>query len=209
MKNLFLLSLIASFFALSSCETEIKDFENLIEVTPEDCQSWDLPDNHFIVSYPTNKNITITKAIDGEYNLSYVMFDYITDDDLCNEEISIGYCDNCASFENDGLIDLVNQLSTQFENQLPDYKLVSLESEDFWGEERVVAKFTFGSEEPIYDYFEAGDYIGIISLMTPKEGNGVMFIMLGNKNSGIKNYEDFGNKGKLGDIFKTFRFVKE
>lgn len=210
MKRVFLLSLVAFFFVFTSCDETIKDFENVIEITPNDCKKWDLADVHFMISYPTDDNISITKAVEGDNNMSYVIIDYLNDKDLCNEEISIGYCNSCAESNQEDLSDLLSQLTTQFESQLPNFELVAIEMGNFDGKKREIAKFKFGSDEIMFNYFEPGEYLGIITLLheNSSTSNGVTIIMLGNENSGIKDFTDFGEKGKLGDVWKTFRFVK-
>ncbi|MBN2892295.1 MAG: hypothetical protein JXL97_10530 [Bacteroidales bacterium] len=210
MKKILFFAVALILVSLTACEKKITDFENVIEVTPEDCVKWGLNEVHFKISHPTDEAISVWKAVEGSKNLSYIMIDHLTKDELSNEEISIGYCNNCLITSDEDLLSLIEELVNQFEVQLPNFEKKSIEVEKFWGEKRVVAKFTFGDKEPMYDFFEAGDYHGIITVIT--EGsttdNGVVVIMLGNQNSGIEDFSDFGKKGNLADIFKTFRFVE-
>lgn len=210
MKTIVYLFVAVLLISLTACEEKIEDFKNVVEVTPEMAKKWNLQDVHFKISYPDDDNLIVTKAEEGQSNLSYIMFDYTNEEGLSYEEISIGYCSNCVDYPEDELKNLIGQLSDQFSSQLPNYEEIELGKEKIWGKDRIAVKFKFGSDETMYDFFEAGEYLGMITYITEGSAtnNGVMLIMLGNESSGIKDFSDFGEKGKLAEIFKTFRFVE-
>ncbi len=202
--------MLSVLLVFSACEEKITDFENVVEVTPDECKKWGLDEVHFLISYPNDDNILFQEAQEGEDNLSYIMFDYLDKDELSNEEISIGYCTNCKNYDDDGKLELIQQLMEQFESQLPNLEIVSNDTEVIFGEKRVVAKFTFSSEEPIFGYFAAGNYKAMIVEFSKESNtnNGVIIILLANESTGIKEFSDFGEKGNLAKVFKTFRFAE-
>ncbi len=208
MKKLLSLFVLVAIF-VSSCKKEIKDYENVVEITPTDAQNYGLPPVHFKFSYPDNEKIVLTQAKSGQKNLSYCLIDY-KGDSASIEEISFGYCRNCNLVEENKLSDILSRLSDEFSTQLTDYQEISNTTEDFDGEKHHVLKFKFKVNEEFKNIFDKGNYIGIIVPYIDKNSdNGVLIIMLANTDkSEIKDFSDFGKKGKLAGVFHTFRFVK-
>lgn len=207
MKKIYLPILVLVAFFVASCTEKAEDFENIVEITPMDAQSFDLPEVHFMFSYPTDDNISIRLAKANQNNYSYAYIDYM-DGDYIQEEISIGYCNNCYNSETSIIEDLLTNISAEFEYQLTDYNVVSSGYQMFDGEQRSVLNFTFTISDNALGFVE-GEYIGVfVVYLSDKTENGILFGFLANKNeTDIKDFDDFTKKGDLVDIFRTFRLV--
>ncbi|MBN2662945.1 MAG: hypothetical protein JXR68_04785 [Bacteroidales bacterium] len=208
MKTLYSAIIFSLILISISCNEKTSDFENVVEITPSDAQSYNLPDIHFMFSYPTSDNIKIRLANPDLMNLSYAYVDFMVGD-YTNEEISIGHCKNCNNYDFDYIEGLLEDLSTDFEYQLPDFNVVFNGVEKFDGENRNVLKFTFNAIDSSMG-FVPGKYIGIFVVYLPKSSsNGILFILLANTNeTEIKNFDDFSTKGNLAEVFNTFKFVE-
>lgn len=208
MKTFYSVFVVLLILLVTSCNEKQSDFENIVEITPADAQSFNLPDIHFKFSYPTDENIKIRIADPSSKNYSYAFVDFMIDEST-NEEISIGYCENCKNYDSDYIEGLLKDVSAEFEYQLSDFNIVSNGVESFDGEDRNILKFTFNANDNSMG-FTQGKYIGIFVVYLPKKSNnGVLFILLANTDeTDIKDFDDFSKKGNLSKVFKTFRFVE-
>ncbi len=209
MKKDFILFFAIFAVVFIACNDKKADFENIIEITPEDAVDYGLPEVHFKFSYPEDENILYREAQDGIKNLSYAHIDYLQNG-LSVEEIAIGYCKGCVSNGKDVVKKLLDDLSSQFQYQLNDFTVLSNDYIKFDGEKRNLLKFSFTAPDSSIG-FAPGEYIGIMVVYLPGKGhnNGVTFVYLANKReTEIEDYSNFGEKGFLNDIFHTFRFVE-
>jgi len=200
-----LLFLFVLFFILScnSDNNEVKDFENVFELTKQNAVEFGLPVTQFKISYP--KDVTVILPKKNVYNPNYIEF-YCKDDEVFLESLSIGFYESASianDFQNQALLD---QLLGQFTSQIPDIEVIFNGKAKFGDKELYQLQLKFEIVDEMYG--ELGKYKMLFVLYPPDIDlqNGVLLMFQATDNSDIKEFTDFGEKGKTAEIWQTFRF---
>lgn len=207
MKKISIILLVFSslFFGCSNSENkEIKDFENIFEITKIQAVNCGLPATQFKISYPDD--IDVFPAKEGEYNPNYIEFSYTEDDYFC-ESLSIGIYESASKaddFINESLLALY---LGQYQSQIPDINVIFNGKGYFLGKELYQLFMEFEIVDEMYGF--PGKYKMLLVLYPPEKelDNGVLLIFQATEKSEILDISDFGQKGKTGEIWKTFRFI--
>lgn len=208
--SIFTILLIFSCKSNQQKEEEITDLENIFEVNSTKCADWKLPTTKFKLSYPTDDNLEVLPAISGQNNLNYITFQYYQDS-VFIESLGFGYLSNSLNATDAELKKTLDELVAIFQTSIPTLKVISKEKEKFKGKDVFIAKMEFEVTEELTNIGEIGNYRTMIVFYPANDynlKNGISFIFTARKDSDIKNFDDFGKKGKLEGIFNTFRFVK-
>jgi len=199
--------LIFLHFCLScnnSGNKNIKDFENVFEISAIDAVKFGLPAIDFKITYPDD--IEAISAKEGEYNPNYIEFYYI-EDEVFHESLSIGIYESASLADEFIKQSLLDQYIAQYQSQLLDIEVVFNGQGDFMGKQLYQLKLKFEIVDEMYGY--KGNYKMLLVLYPPDNGseNGVLLIFQATENSDIEDFNDFGKEGKTAKIWQTFRFI--
>jgi hypothetical protein len=191
-----------------SCTTtgnkEIKDFENIFEITKIQAVNCGLPATQFKISYPDD--IDVIAAKEGEYNPNYIEFSYSEDGNF-QESLTIGFYES-ASIADDFINEsLLVQYLGQYQSQLPGINVIHNGKGYFRGKELHQLFLEFEIVDEMYG--SPGKYKLLLVLYPPDNDleNGVLLIFQATEKSKIIDISDFGETGKIGEVWKTFRFI--
>lgn len=208
-------------FLLNSCEFSIntnqskkidlgempkvksETFDNIYIADEKTCEKKNLPITRFAVEYPNgfevvlpnNKSdhITISKKVDG----------------IIVEEFSIGNSTITLSNKNSSL-ELLENIIADLKNQIPELQIINISKKKFNGE----MTYLFEGKVDYSAYVEQG-YNGIYKTMfllpIPRKNenlNAVLISFIANEQSEIKEFSDFANKGMIGKVYNTFRYLE-
>jgi len=188
----------------TSEKKEVSEFENVFELTKLKSVDFGLPVTQFRISYPND--ILAIPAKTGVYNPNYIEFNY-QKEDIFYESLAIGFYESAtlaSDFQNQSMLD---QLLGQFNSQIPDIEVVFNGKTDFEGKNLFQLQLKFEISDEMYG--SIGKYKMLIVLYPPDNDlkNGVLLIFQATESSDIKEFTDFGDKGKTGEIWKTFKFI--
>lgn len=220
MKNRISLLLILSLL-LNSCEftintnsskkvdlgrmpkVESKTFDNLYVADEKTCELKELPITRFAIEYPNGYDVEIPN--DKENHI--IMKNAI--DNIIVEELSIGNSTITLKNKTQTLA-LIENIVENFKKQLPDLEIKTVGKKEFNGE----MNYLFEGKVDYSDFNDQG-YSGVYKLMflipLPKENvelNAVLISMIANEQSEIKTFEDFADKGMIGEVYNTFRYIE-
>lgn len=184
-------------------EVESQTFKNIFIADENTFKSKESPITRFAIEYPNGYDV---ETPNEEENLITIKN---TIDNIVTEELSIG-TSNISLRSQSLTLSLIEGVANHLKEQFPELKIQTLGKKEFNGE----MNYLFEGIVDYSEYVEQG-YNGIYKIMflvpLPKESedlNFVMISMLANEQSKIKTFADFANKGMIGEIYKTFRYIE-
>lgn len=209
MKKKFLYILICFFFASIACNNTNKksdksDFQNEYIISPEKCKSIGMPDVSFKISYPDDVLVFIPE--ENKKATNYIEFAVRNGKEFL-EGLTIGYFNGAGNATDDLIKSLLNKIIGQYQAQIPGVELVYSGKKEFNNKKVYQAhlKFEITNEK----YGDLGKYKILLALLPPdnQQNNGVLIIFQATEKSKINDFNDFGKKGKLAEVWKTFKFI--
>ena len=187
-------------------KVEASTFENIFIVDEIKCKKWNLPITRFKIEFPNNVKIDSAKI--GIENYDYISFQ-IVENDIVIEEFSIGYSDCNRLFEKELGEKSAEQTLNNLKKEFPNIKELYKGMAEFYGQTnyQLNAEIEIKEKTPqkffgVYQIFKTHYYPKTIDF------NPVNLSWTANQNSEIKNKADFGTKGLIGEIWKTFEFIE-
>jgi hypothetical protein len=184
-------------------EVKAKTFENLYVADEKTCKSKELPITRFAIEYPNGYDVETPN--DKENHI--IMKKSI--DNIIVEELSIG--NSTITLKNKTLtLSLIENVVENLKKQFPEMEIRTVGKKEFNGE----MNYLFEGKVDYSDFIDQG-YNGVYKLMfiipLPKENeelNAVMISMIANEQSEIKSFADFAEKGMIGKVYETFRYIE-
>jgi len=180
-----------------------KTFENIYIADENLCKEQKLPLTRFAIEYPNGLEIKKPKNGNEHIGIAKKLNGVIT------EELSIGTTNIDLSKEKYA-IRALEDIAADFKKQLPKLEIITISKKSFNGKMNYVfeGKFELSNyKEQGYD----GNYKIMFLIPVPEKNknlNAVTISFLANEQSEIKEFSDFSNKGMLGSVYKTFRYLE-
>ncbi len=185
-------------------EVEKHTFNNIYVADENSCKDMGLPASRFAIEYPDGIEATFPNDKINHIKLKYI------EDGIVTEELSIGYTDKVTIKTKNASLGLLEDFTSSIRKDIEGFELISVGKKKFDGEEMYLAEVKVDYSA----YIDQG-YNGIYKIMflipIPKKNenlNAIMISFLANENSSIKNFEDFANRGHIGKIYQTFRYIE-
>jgi len=184
-------------------KVESKTFENLYVADEKICESKELPITRFAIEYPNGYDVETPNDKENHIVMKKTI------ENIVVEELSIG--NSTITLKNKNLtLTLIENVVDNLKKQFPEMEILTVGKKEFNGE----MNYLFEGKVDYSDFIEQG-YNGVYKIMfvipLPKENeelNAVMISMIANEQSEIKTFADFTNKGMLGKVYKTFRYIE-
>jgi len=178
-------------------------FENLYVADEKLCKEQKLHLTRFAIEYPNG--LEIKKPKNGKEHIGIAK----KINGIITEELSIGTTSIDLSKEKYALKAL-EDIAADFKKQLPKLEIITISKKSFNGEMNYVFEGQFelsGYEDQGY----GGNYKMMFLIPIPKKDknlNSVTISFIANEQSEIKEFSDFSNKGMIGSVYKTFRYLE-
>lgn len=184
-------------------KVKAQTFENIYIVDEKLCESKGLPATQFAVEYPNDLEVDTPNDQQNHIIIKKKVGNFVA------EEFAIS--NSTLTLKNENLaLELIESIVENLKAQLPDLEVISIGKKDFNGE----MIYLFEGKVD-YSQFEAQGYKGIYKLMFflsfPKDNenlNAVVISFIANDLSEIKTFSDFANKGMIGEVYQTFRYIE-
>ncbi|APY06795.1 hypothetical protein BWZ20_00280 [Winogradskyella sp. J14-2] len=184
-------------------KVESKTFENLYVADEKICESKELPITRFAIEYPNGYDVETPNDKENHIVMKKTI------ENIVVEELSIG--NSTITLKNKNLtLTLIENVADNLKKQFPEMEILTVGKKEFNGE----MNYLFEGKVDYSDFIEQG-YNGVYKIMfvipLPKENeelNAVMISMIANEQSEIKTFADFTNKGMIGKVYKTFRYIE-
>lgn len=184
-------------------EVKAKTFENLYVADEKICISKELPITRFAIEYPNGYDVEMPNDKENHIILKKSI------DNIIVEEFSIG--NTTITLKNKSLtLSLIEKAVNNIKEQFPEMEILTVGKKEFNGE----MNYLFEGKVDYSDFIDQG-YHGVYKLMfiipLPKENeelNAVIISMIANEQSEIKTFADFAEKGIIGKVYETFRYIE-
>lgn len=184
-------------------EVENQTFENIYIADENICEAKELPLTRFAIEYPNGFEVVQPDNKRDHINIKNKI------DNIIVEEFGIG--NSTVNLKNKDLaLILVEQIANNLKEQLPDLEIISIGKKEFSGESIYVFEGKLD-----YSAYEQEGYKGVYKIMfllpLPENNehlNAPLITFIANEQSEIKSFSDFADKGMIGQVYPTFRFIE-